>query len=110
MKKLIAAIIAITSFSASSMNMQIGYPVDASRMSLSGHVNFSVDCSSKSITFNESTSYIFEKHIKRNVHVMCYKDYDSHIVSMSFDKGKLGRDSMISSQTSRYMRDDIKVN
>lgn len=110
MKKLIIAAIAFASFSASAMNMQIGYPVDASRMSLNGSVEFTVNCATKEIDFTKSSSYIFDKHIKRNVHVMCYKDKDTHNIAMNFENGKLGRNDMIASQTSRYMRDDVKVN
>ena len=110
MKNLIVAAIAFVSLSSSAMNMQIGYPVDASRMSLKGEVEFIVRCDTKDIEFIKSSSYIFVKHIKKNVHVMCYRENATYRVTMNFSNGKLGRDDMIASQTSRYMFDDANVN
>lgn len=110
MKKLIIAAIAFASFSASAMNMNIGYPVDASRMSLTGSVEFTVNCETKEIAIHKSSSYIFDKHIKRNVHVMCYGDKSTKEIAMNFNKGKIGHDDMIASQTSRRMMDDAVIN
>lgn len=105
MKKTIFSLALLAASPAMALNVNIGYPVDASRMSLTGDVTAVIDCSSKAVTIKESDSYIFDKHLRKNINVMCYKDDKTYTLEFRFHKGKFGRDDMIATQTSRFMPD-----
>lgn len=101
MKKLIFVLVMIISSGANAINLNIGFPVSAARLGLSGEVDFLVDCSTKNVTIQESTNDLFSRHILRNVSVICYKDNESHKVKMSFKKDLLNQ-NMLARQHNRY--------
>lgn len=109
MKKIIAAIIFMAPFSAMAFNANIGYPVDASRISLNGVTNATINCAEKKVTINQSDNVIFDKHLRKNVHVMCYKDSGVYNTVFHWNKGKMGHEDLIATQTARKMKDDNKV-
>ncbi|AWD92253.1 hypothetical protein HOT14_gp53 [Escherichia phage vB_EcoS_IME347] len=109
MKKIIAAIMFTASFNAMAFNANIGYPVDASRLSLNGSTHATINCAEKTVTINQSDNVIFDKHLRKNVHVMCYKDSGVYNTVFHWNKGKMGYDDLIATQTSRKMKDDNKV-
>ncbi|UGO53112.1 hypothetical protein HAZELMIKA_22 [Klebsiella phage vB_KaeD_HazelMika] len=109
MKKIMLSALFLLPLNAMALNINIGYPVDASRLSLTGEVAFNLDCKNKEITIQESSNVIFDKHLLKNVSVMCYKDQGKYSMKFAFGKGKMGRDDMIASQTSRYLPDPNKI-
>lgn len=109
MKKIIAAIMLMAPLSAMAFNAQIGYPVDASRISLSGVTNATINCADKTVKINQSDNVIFDKHLRKNVYVMCYKDSGTYNTVFHWNKGKVGHEDLISTQTARKMKDDNKV-
>lgn len=94
--------LALVSFGAFAENIQIGFPVDAARMSLTGEVKANIDCSQKSIDIISSTNSIFTKHVKKNINVFCYKDTDRYNVTFRFIKGDSYRVDLKTSQPGRF--------
>ena len=101
MKKIIAILILFVSSYANAINTNIGFPVSAARLGLSGSVDFTIDCAKKDLTIQESTNVLFSQHIKKNISVMCYLDKDTHNVRMEFKKD-LFNQNMIARQHNRY--------
>lgn len=106
MKKLLIALALLAPLNAMAFNAQIGYPVDASRMSLTGKTDVTINCAEKTVTINQSDNVIFDKHLRKNVHVMCYRDANTYNTVFHWKRGKLGHDDLIATQTSRKMLDD----
>lgn len=109
MKKIIIALALLAPLNAMAFNAQIGYPVDASRLSLTGKTDVTINCADKTVTINQSDNVIFDKHLRKNVYVMCYRDAKTYNTVFYWNGGKLGHDDMIATQTSRHMKDDNKV-
>ena len=109
MKKLLFSMALLAASPAMALNVNIGYPTDASRMSLIGDVTAVVDCSKKAVTIKESDSYIFDKHLRKNVNVMCYKDNKTYTLEFRFRNGKFGRDNLIATQPDRFMQEQNKI-
>lgn len=106
MKKIIVTLALLAPLNAMAFNAQIGYPVDASRISLTGETNVTINCADKTVTINQSDNVIFDKHLRKNVHVMCYRDTKTYNTVFYWKGGKLGHDDLIATQTSRKMKDD----
>lgn len=109
MKKIIVAMALLAPLNAMAFNGNIGYPVDASRMSLTGVTQAVINCADKTVTINQSGNVIFDKHLRKKVHIMCYGDKATYDITFKWQPGKLGHDDMIATQTSRHMKDDNKV-
>lgn len=109
MKKLLIALALVAPLNAMAFNAQIGYPVDASRLSLTGQTDVTINCADKTVTINQSDNVIFDKHLRKNVHVMCYRDTGTYNAMFYWKPGKLGHNDLIATQTSRKMKDDNVV-
>lgn len=95
---------------ALAINVNIGYPVEASRMSLYGHTTARIDCEKKTVNVIESTNAIFDRHVRKNKMSICYNDKSTYTVTFMWEKGsKSYRQNMIAAQTSRYFQEENKV-
>lgn len=109
MKKLIIVAALLASFSANAFNANIGYSIPAARLSLTGEVNFTIDCETKEIEIHKSTNEMFTRHIKANKSVMCYKDDNVYHVTFRYERGNPFVTSPISTQSNRFMKKDNAV-
>lgn len=102
MKKLLFAM-ALMAYTASAMafNLNIGYPVDASRMSLTGSAEVVIDCSKRSVEYISVSNVIFKRHINKNVHRICYGDIENHSVKFEFKRGGI-ETNMLARQPNRF--------
>lgn len=103
MKHIIAVMLLFFSFGASALNLNIGYPVSAARLGLSGSIEFFVYCSNKDLQIIESSNELFSRHVRKNVSVICYRDNARHEVKIDFKKDEFNQ-NMISRQPSRYFK------
>lgn len=103
MKKLIVAFALLASFSASAFNANIGYPVAAARISLTGKVVANIDCATKEIEIHDSTNEIFTRHIKANKSVMCYKDDNVYNVTFKYERGSKVITNLLTTQPNRFL-------
>lgn len=102
MKKIIFAMALIGAVSnANAFNSNVGYPVDASRMSLSGSVEAVVDCSNKAVSYQSVSNPIFKRHINKNIHRICYGDKEIHNVKFEFNRGGIEA-NMLARQPNRF--------
>ena len=102
MKKIILSIALMLSVSsASAFNSNVGYPVDASRMSLSGVVEAVIDCDSRLIEYQSVSNVIFKRHINNSIHRMCYNDKGKYAVKFEFNRGGIDT-NMIARQPNRF--------
>lgn len=102
------AVIVISLFgfvsSATAFNSNIGYPVDASRMSLTGGAEVVIDCRSRSVEYISVSNVIFKRHINKNVHRICYGDIENHSVKFEFKRGGI-ETNMLARQPNRFFND-----
>lgn len=103
MKKLIIAAAFLASFSANAFNANIGYSIPAARISLTGEVNFTIDCATKEIEIHKSTNEMFTRHIKANKSVMCYKDNKVYHVTFKYERGNNVITNLIATQPNRFL-------
>lgn len=102
MKKLALTMALLLPLNAMAFNVNIGYPVDAARMSIEGETSFTIDCRERRVEILQSSSVIFDKHIRKKAHVICYKDRGFYTVKFIWAKGKkVYRYDMIASQPGR---------
>lgn len=109
MKKIIIAFALLASFSASAFNANIGYPVAAARISLTGKVIANIDCSKKNVDIVDSTSDIFSRHVNKNKSVICYKDSGKYHVVFNYNKGDGIKTNIIATQPSRFLIEPNKL-
>lgn len=109
MKKLIVAFALLASFSASAFNANIGYPVAAARISLTGKVVANIDCSKKNVEIVDSTSDIFNRHVNKNKSVICYKDSNNYLVVFNYSKVDGIKTNIIATQPSRFLTEPNKL-
>lgn len=109
MKKLIVAFALLASFSASAFNANIGYPVAAARISLTGKVVANIDCSKKNVEIVDSTSDIFSRHVNKNKSVICYRDSNNYHVVFNYSKGDGIKTNIIATQPSRFLIEPNKL-
>nr|CAK1256870.1 unknown function [Klebsiella phage vB_Kpn_K62PH164C2] len=102
MKKFVFAMALIASTSsAMAFNSNVGYPVDASRMSLSGSVGAVIDCGSREVSYQSVSNPIFKRHINKNIHRICYGDKEIHNVRFEFNRGGI-ETNMLARQPNRF--------
>lgn len=106
--KWFALALMIFASNALALNMQIGFPVPAARLSLTGETRFKLDCENKKIDILESSNFYFTRHVKKNVSVMCFKDKSKYDITMKFVKGGLEM-NMLARQPGRYQPKDFIV-
>lgn len=105
MKKFVFAIALMASTtSAMAFNSNIGYPVDASRMSLSGSAEVVIDCSGRESYYQSVSNVIFKRHINKNIHRICYGDSETHSVKFEFKRGGIEA-NMLARQPNRFFTD-----
>lgn len=109
MKTLLAVIAILASFSASAFNANIGYPISAARISLTGEVVAKIDCSSKNVSIVSSTSEIFSRHVRSNKSVICYKDSGQYSVTFNYSKGDGVKTNVLATQPNRFLIEPNKV-
>lgn len=109
MKKIITAALMAVSFNSMAINMHFGYPVEASRLSLSGEVEFNVDCATQDVEIVKSSNIIFDRHIRKNVKIICYRDTEKHHVRMVYKEGIESRKDLIATQPNRFIKVDNKI-
>lgn len=106
MKKIILAIALLSPFCANAINMNIGYPGDAARISLYGETTAKIDCKNKTVEIVESSNIIFSKFVEKNKSAICYRDSGSYNVKFVWDKSsKQGRNNIIATQSNRFLKD-----
>lgn len=103
MKKLIIVAALLASFSANAFNANIGYSIPAARISLTGEVNFTIDCATKEIEIHDSTNEMFTRHIKANKSVMCYKDDNVYNVTFKYERGSKVITNLLATQPNRFL-------
>lgn len=101
MKKIMLAMALLAPLNAMALNVNIGYPVDASRMSLTGSTVAVVNCQDRTVNIEESTNVIFDKHLRKFKHVMCYGDVNTYTLRFEWNRGAEYKLDMITQQTSR---------
>lgn len=109
MKKIMLAMALVAPLNAMALNVNIGYPVEASRMSLTGSTVAVVNCSDRTLKIEESTNAIFDKHLRKFKHVMCYGDANTYTLRFEWKRGDEYKLDMITKQTNRTPVDHNKL-
>lgn len=111
MKKIIVALLAFVSMSASALNLQIRSPANADRLGMVSEIHFNIDCSTQKIDVIRESNVFIARQIRKYSKVICYRDKSKYEITMKFGGGKnaWAEKNMLATDSGRHIYKPVVV-